>query len=208
MGSRMLRRWMVFPLKDVRSIDERLEVVENFFRETELKRLLEEKLSLIGDLERIISKAAVGRISPREVVQLKVALMAIEPIREAFLSSDNAVIRGMGEKLDPCSAIRDRIEREIVPDPPVQLNKGGVIRKGVDEQLDELRNIAFSGKDYLLQLQQQKIDETGIPSLKIAFNNSSDIISRCGIPTRIRRTPGYGNTLVNAERYITEELKA
>ena len=179
--------------------DERLDVVENFFRETELKRLLEEKLSLIGDLERIISKAAVGRISPREVVQLKVALMAIEPIREAFLSSDNAVIRGMGEKLDPCSAIRDRIEREIVPDPPVQLNKGGVIRKGVDEQLDELRNIAFSGKDYLLQLQQQKIDETGIPSLKIAFNNVF------GYYIEVRNThkdkvpdTGWKQTLVNA----------
>lgn len=210
MGSRMLRRWMVFPLKDVRSIDERLDVVENFFRETELKRLLEEKLSLIGDLERIISKAAVGRISPREVVQLKVALMAIEPIREAFLSSDNAVIRGMGEKLDPCSAIRDRIEREIVPDPPVQLNKGGVIRKGVDEQLDELRNIAFSGKDYLLQLQQQKIDETGIPSLKIAFNNVFGyyIEVRNTHKDKVPDTWIRKQTLVNAERYITEELKA
>ncbi|WP_436418480.1 DNA mismatch repair protein MutS [Petrimonas sulfuriphila] len=209
MGSRMLRRWMVFPLKDVRPIEERLDVVENFFRETALKELLEEKLSLIGDLERIISKAAVGRISPREVVQLKVALTAIEPVREAFLSSENAGLQEMGRKLDPCFVIRDRIEREIFPDPPALLNKGGVIKKGVNGQLDELREIAYSGKDYLLQLQQRKSAETGIPSLKIAFNNVFGyyIEVRNTHKDKVPETWIRKQTLVNAERYITEELK-
>lgn len=209
MGSRMLRRWMVFPLKDIRPIEERLDVVENFFRETALKELLEEKLSLIGDLERIISKAAVGRISPREVVQLKVALTAIEPVREAFLSSENAGLQEMGRKLDPCFVIRDRIEREIFPDPPALLNKGGVIKKGVNGQLDELREIAYSGKDYLLQLQQRKSTETGIPSLKIAFNNVFGyyIEVRNTHKDKVPETWIRKQTLVSAERYITEELK-
>jgi len=209
MGSRMLRRWMVFPLKDVRPIEERLDVVENFFRETALKELLEEKLSLIGDLERIISKAAVGRISPREVVQLKVALTAIAPVREAFLSSENAGLQEMGRKLDPCFVIRDRIEREIFPDPPALLNKGGVIKKGVNGQLDELREIAYSGKDYLLQLQQRKSTETGIPSLKIAFNNVFGyyIEVRNTHKDKVPETWIRKQTLVSAERYITEELK-
>lgn len=209
MGSRMLRRWMVFPLKDVRPIEERLDVVENFFRETALKELLEEKLSLIGDLERIISKAAVGRISPREVVQLKVALTAIEPVREAFLSSENAGLQEMGRKLDSCFVIRDRIEREIFPDPPALLNKGGVIKKGVNGQLDELREIAYSGKDYLLQLQQRKSTETGIPSLKIAFNNVFGyyIEVRNTHKDKVPETWIRKQTLVSAERYITEELK-
>lgn len=209
MGSRMLRRWMVFPLKDIRPIEERLNVVENFFRETALKELLEEKLSLIGDLERIISKAAVGRISPREVVQLKVALTAIEPVREAFLSSENAGLQEMGRKLDPCFVIRDRIEREIFPDPPALLNKGGVIKKGVNGQLDELREIAYSGKDYLLQLQQRKSTETGIPSLKIAFNNVFGyyIEVRNTHKDKVPETWIRKQTLVSAERYITEELK-
>ena len=209
MGSRMLRRWMVFPLKDIRPIEGRLDVVENFFRETALKELLEEKLSLIGDLERIISKAAVGRISPREVVQLKVALTAIEPVREAFLSSENAGLQEMGRKLDSCFVIRDRIEREIFPDPPALLNKGGVIKKGVNGQLDELREIAYSGKDYLLQLQQRKSTETGIPSLKIAFNNVFGyyIEVRNTHKDKVPETWIRKQTLVSAERYITEELK-
>lgn len=209
MGARMMRRWMVFPLKDAKPIENRLDVVENFFRETELKQLLEEKLSLIGDLERIISKAAVGRISPREVVQLKVALTAIEPVREAFLASENTSLREMGEQLNPCPVIRDRIEREIFPDPPALLNKGGVIRKGVHPQLDELREIAYSGKDYLLQLQQRKSAETGIPSLKIAFNNVFGyyIEVRNTHKDKIPETWIRKQTLVSAERYITEELK-
>jgi DNA mismatch repair protein MutS len=209
MGSRMLRRWMVFPLKDAKPIENRLDVVENFFREPELKRLLEEKLSLIGDLERIISKAAVGRISPREVVQLKVALTAIEPVREAFLASENTSLKEMGEQLNPCPVIRERIEREIFPDPPALLNKGGVIKKGVHTQLDELRDIAYSGKDYLLQLQQRKSAETGIPSLKIAFNNVFGyyIEVRNTHKDKVPETWIRKQTLVSAERYITEELK-
>ncbi|MDO5664606.1 MAG: DNA mismatch repair protein MutS [Bacteroidia bacterium] len=209
MGSRMLRRWIVFPLKEAKPIENRLDVVENFFRETELKQLLEEKLSLIGDLERIISKAAVGRISPREVVQLKVALTAIEPIREAFLSSDNISLKEMGEQLNPCPVIRDRIEREVFPDPPALLTKGGVIKKGVHPQLDELRDIAYSGKDYLLQLQQRKSAETGIPSLKIAFNNVFGyyIEVRNTHKDKVPETWIRKQTLVSAERYITEELK-
>ncbi len=209
MGSRMLRRWIVFPLKDTKPIEDRLNVVEDFFREPELKNLLQEKLSLIGDLERIISKAAVGRITPREVIQLKVALTAIEPIREAFLASENVSLREMGEKLNPCPIIRDRIEKEIHPDPPALINKGGFIKNGVNAQLDELRQIAFSGKDYLMQLQQRESESTGIPSLKVAFNNVF------GYYIEVRNThkdkvPAHWirkQTLVSAERYITEELK-
>lgn len=209
MGSRMLRRWIVFPLKDTRPIEDRLDVVENFFRETDLKQLLEEKLSLIGDLERIISKASVGRITPREVVQLKVALTAIEPIRDAFLASDNAGLREMGEKLNPCPVIRDRIDREIKPDPPALINRGGFIRKGVNERLDELRNISYSGKDYLNQLQKTKSEETGIPSLKIAFNNVFGyyIEVRNTHKDKVPESWIRKQTLVSAERYITEELK-
>jgi len=209
MGSRLLRRWIVFPLKDKKPIENRLDVVENFFREPELKELLEQQLSLIGDLERIISKAAVGRIAPREVVQLKVALTAIEPIREAFLASDDISLKEMGEKLNPCPVIRDRIEREIVPDPPALLNKGGIIRKGVNAELDELREIAYSGKDYLLHIQQRESERTGISSLKVGFNNVF------GYYIEVRNTHKdkvpedwiRKQTLVNAERYITQELK-
>lgn len=209
MGSRMLRRWIVFPLKDAKPIGDRLDVVENFFRETDLKQLLESRLSLIGDLERIISKASVGRITPREVVQLKVALTAIEPIRDAFLSSGNSSLKEMGEKLNPCPVIRDRIDREINPDPPALLNRGGVIRRGVDERLDELHAIAYSGKDYLNQLQRRKSEETGIPSLKIAFNNVFGyyIEVRNAHKEKVPENWIRKQTLVNAERYITEELK-
>ena len=209
MGSRMLRRWMVFPLKELEPIENRLDVVENFFRETELTSLLEQKLTLIGDLERIISKASVGRITPREVVQLKVALAAIEPIRDAFLASSNGKLKEMGDKLNPCTNIRDRIEREIHPDPPALINKGGVIKSGVNEELDELRRVAYSGKDYLLQLQQRKSEETGIPSLKIGFNNVFGyyIEVRNAHKDKVPETWIRKQTLVSAERYITEELK-
>lgn len=210
MGSRMLRRWMVFPLKDAKPIEDRLNVVEDLFRNPDLKQLLEEKLSLIGDLERIISKAAVGRISPREVVQLKIALTAIEPIREAFLASENHSLKEMGEKLNPCPIIRDRIEKEITPDdPPTLINKGGFIRKGVNEELDKLREIAYSGKDYLLQLQQRESEKTSIPSLKISFNNVFGyyIEVRHAHKDKVPETWIRKQTLVNAERYITEELK-
>ena len=209
MGARLLRRWVVFPLKEKKPIEERLSVVEHFFREPELKKLLEKQLSLIGDLERIISKAAVGRISPREVVQLKVALTAIEPIREAFLASDNPSLQKMGKQLDPCTAVRDRVEKEIKPDPPALLHKGGYIRDKVDEELDELRQIAFSGKDYLMQLQQRESERTGIPSLKVAFNNVFGyyIEVRNTHKDKVPAEWTRKQTLVSAERYITEELK-
>ncbi|MDR0825116.1 MAG: DNA mismatch repair protein MutS [Prevotella sp.] len=209
MGARMLRRWLVFPLKDAKPINSRLSVVEYFFKDIELKNLLEEQLSLIGDLERIISKVAVNRISPREVVQLKVALKAIEPIRNAFLSSDEPSLKEIGEKLNPCPVIRDRIEKEVQPDPPSLLNKGNIINKGVNKELDELRDIAYSGKDYLLKIQQRETEATGISSLKISYN------SVFGYYIEVRNThkdkvPAdwiRKQTLVNAERYITQELK-
>lgn len=209
MGSRMLRRWLLFPLKDVKPIQERQEAVEHFFRHPELKDQLEEQLELIGDLERVISKVAVGRVSPREVVQLKVALKAIEPIKAACEASGEPSLCRIGEQLNPCALIRDRIEREINNDPPSLINKGGIIAKGVNAELDELRAIAYSGKDYLLQVQQRESERTGIPSLKIAFNNVF------GYYIEVRNThkdkvPAdwiRKQTLVNAERYITEELK-
>lgn len=209
MGARMLRRWLVFPLKEVKPINDRLAVVEYFFRDPELKQLLEEQLSLIGDLERIISKVAVGRVSPREVVQLKVALKAIEPIREIFLQSDEMSLKEIGERLNSCPIVRDRIEREIQNDPPSLINKGNIINKGVNEELDRLRDIAYSGKDYLMKIQQREIEATGIPSLKISFNNVF------GYYIEVRNThkdkvPAdwiRKQTLVSAERYITQELK-
>jgi DNA mismatch repair protein MutS len=209
MGARLLRRWIVFPLREAKAIEERLNVVENFFREPELKTLLSQQLALIGDLERIISKAAVGRITPREVVQLKVALTAIEPIRDAFLASENESLQEIGKKLNPCTAIRDRIEKEIMPDPPSLMHKGGYIRKNVNSELDELRAIAYSGKDYLMQLQQRESERTGISSLKIAFNNVFGYYIEVR-NTHKEKVPAdwtRKQTLVSAERYITEELK-
>lgn len=209
MGSRMLRRWILFPLKDVKPIQERQDVVEYFFRHPEMKDLLETQLGQIGDLERIISKVAVGRVSPREVVQLKVALRAIEPIKKACEASEEPCLERIGEQLNCCALIRDRIEREISPDPPALINKGGVIAKGVNEELDQLRAIAYSGKDYLLQVQQRESERTGIPSLKIAFNNVFGYYievrntHKDKVPTEWIRK----QTLVSAERYITEELK-
>ncbi len=200
---------MVFPLKEQRAIEERLNVVEYFFRHPDFKRLVEENLQLIGDLERIVSKVAVGRVSPREVVQLKVALQAIEPIRQACMEADNPSLNRIGEQLSICPEVRDRIAREITHDPPLLANKGGFIRDGVKEELDELRKIAYSGKDYLLQIQQRESEATGIPSLKIAFNNVFGYyievrnIHKDKVPAEWIRK----QTLVNAERYITQELK-
>ena len=209
MGARLLKRWVVFPLKDEKPINERLDVVEFFFREPDFKDFIEEKLHLIGDLERIVSKAAVGRISPREVVQLKVALQAIEPIKNACLNAENESLRRIGEHLNLCESIRNRIVREIKNDPPLLVNKGGVIADGINAELDELRQIAYSGKDYLLQMQQRESERTEIPSLKIAYNNVF------GYYIEVRNThkdkvPAEWirkQTLVNAERYITQELK-
>ncbi len=209
MGARLLKRWLVFPLKDVQPINERLNVVEYFFRQPDFKELIEEQLHLIGDLERIISKVAVGRVSPREVVALKVALQAIEPIKAACMDADNASLNHIGEQLNICQFIRDRIDREIDNDPPLLINKVGVIKSGVSAELDELRRIAYSGKDYLLQIQQRESELTEIPSLKIGYNNVF------GYYIEVRNThkdkvPAEWirkQTLANAERYITQELK-
>jgi DNA mismatch repair protein MutS len=209
MGARLLKRWMVFPLKDVQPINERLNVVEYFFRRPDFKELIEEQLHLIGDLERIISKVAVGRVSPREVVALKVALQAVEPIKEACMDADNASLNHIGEQLNICRSIRDRIDKEVNNDPPLLINKGGVIKSGVNAELDELRQIAYSGKDYLLQVQQRESELTGIPSLKIGYNNVFGYyievrnVHKDKVPQEWIRK----QTLVNAERYITQELK-
>ena len=209
MGARLLKRWMVFPLKDEKPINDRLNVVEYFFRQPEFKELIEDQLHLIGDLERIISKVAVGRVSPREVVQLKIALQAIEPIKQACMEADNASLNRIGEQLNLCASVRDRIAKEINNDPPLLINKGGVIKNGVNADLDDLRRISFSGKDYLLQIQQRESELTGIPSLKVAYNNVFGYyievrnIHKDKVPQEWIRK----QTLVNAERYITQELK-
>jgi len=209
MGARLLKRWVVFPLKDEKPINERLDVVEFFFREPDFKDFIEEKLHLIGDLERIVSKAAVGRISPREVVQLKVALQAIEPIKNACLNAENESLRRIGEHLNLCESIRNRIAREVKNDPPLLVNKGGVIADGINAELDELRQIAYSGKDYLLQMQQRESERTEIPSLKIAYNNVFGyyIEVRNAHKDKVPAEWIRKQTLVNAERYITQELK-
>lgn len=209
MGARMLRRWILFPLKDVKQITDRLDVVEYFFKDSEGRELLKRHLEVIGDMERLVSKVAVGRISPRETVQLKNALKAIAPIKEYCENSDNPVIRSFGDQLNACATIRDRIERELNPDAPNATNRGNVIREGVDDELDKLRDIAYSGKDYLMHIQQRESERTGIPSLKIAYNNVF------GYYIEVRNTHKdkvpeewiRKQTLVSAERYITQELK-
>ena len=209
MGARLMKRWLVFPLKDVRPINDRLDVVEYFFRQPDFRDLVEEQLHRIGDLERILSKVAVGRVSPREVVALKVALQAVEPIKQACLEADNASLNRIGEQLNVCQSIRDRIDREINNDPPLLVNKGGVIKQGVSAELDELRQIAYSGKDYLLQLQQRESELTGIPSLKIGYNNVFGYYIEVRNVHKEKAPQEWirKQTLVNAERYITQELK-
>lgn len=209
MGSRMLRRWVLFPLKDLQPIQERQDVVDHLFRHPDLKELLDTQLEQIGDLERIISKVAVGRVSPREVVQLKVALTALEPIKQACMESEEPSLQRIGEQLNACLLIRDRIAREIQPDPPSLVNRGGIIATGVNAELDELRTIAYSGKDYLLKVQQRESEETGIPSLKIGFNNVFGYYIEVRNAHKDKVPAGWirKQTLVNAERYITEELK-
>ena len=209
MGSRLLKRWLAFPLKDVKAISERHDVVEYFFKSPEFKSLLIEKLNLIGDLERIISKASVGRISPREVVQLKVALNAIVPVKQACAESQHEVLLRISEQINPCDTIRMRIEREINNDAPMLLARGNVIKRGVSPDLDELRDLAFTGKDYLVRLQQRLTEETGIPSLKVAFNNVFGyyIEVRNTHKDKVPQEWIRKQTLVSAERYITEELK-
>ena len=209
MAGRLLRRWVVFPLKDVKPINERLDVVDYFFREPDFRELVDEQLHRIGDLERIVSKVAVGRVSPREVVQQKTALQAIKPIKMACEHADNEVLRRLGERISLCEELRERIEREIQNDPPQLVNKGGVIRDGVNTQLDELRAIAYHGKDYLLKIQEREAEATGISSLKIGYNNVF------GYYLEVRNTYKENvpqdwirkQTLAQAERYITQELK-
>ena len=209
MGGRLLRRWVSFPLRNTSAINERLDVVEYFFRDTYFRELLNDNLHRIGDLERIISKVAVGRVSPREIVQLQQALIAIEPIKKACLDCDNPHLKSIGEQLNPCLTIRERIGRELVPNPPLLINKGGIIARGVNKELDELRDIAYSGKEYLMNIQQREIEATGITSLKIAYNNVFGYYLEVRNTFKDKVPPEWirKQTLVNAERYITQELK-
>ena len=209
MGGRMLRRWLVFPLKDEKPINERLECVEYYYREPEFRQCIDDQLHRMGDLERIISKVAVGRVSPREVVQLKMALQAIQPIKTACLYANNEVLKRVGEQLNLCESIRDRIEREIQNDPPQLVVKGGVIRNGVNDELDELRHISYSGKDYLLQIQEREAQETGISSLKVGYNNVFGyyLEVRNTYKDKVPQEWVRKQTLAQAERYITQELK-
>ena len=209
MGSRLLRRWLVFPLKDEKPINQRLDIVEYFFREPDFRECIDEQLHHIGDLERIISKVATGRVSPREMVQMKVALQAIEPIKNACLQAANEALQRVGERLNVCEQLRDRIAHEIQNDPPQLVAKGGVIRDGVNSELDELRHIAYSGKDYLLQIQEREAQETGIASLKIGYNNVFGyyLEVRNTYKDKVPQEWVRKQTLAQAERYITQELK-
>ena len=209
MGARLLKRWLVFPLKDVAPIVQRQEVVEHFFRHPDMREDVRALLTRIGDLERIISKVAVGRVNPREMVQLRVALDAIEPIRNLCIEEGNESLRTLGEQLNPCKSIRQRIANEVKNDPPLQVTKGGVIADGVNAELDELRRIAYSGKEYLLEMQQREVERTGIQSLKIGYNNVFGYYIEVRNTYKEQVPPEWirKQTLVNAERYITEELK-
>ncbi len=209
MGGRLLRRWLVFPLKEEKPIHERLDCVDYFFREPEFRQCVDDQLHCIGDLERIVSKVAVARVSPREMMQLKVALHAIEPIKKACLFASNPSLHRVGDQLVLCEALRDRIEREIQNDPPQLVAKGGVMKSGVNEELDELRQIAYSGKDYLLKIQEREAQETGISSLKIGYNNVFGyyLEVRNTYKDRVPQEWVRKQTLAQAERYITQELK-
>ena len=209
MGGRLLRRWMVFPLKDEKPINERLDMVEYFFREPEFKQLIDSELQRMGDLERIVSKVAVGRVSPREVVQLKVALESLRGVKAACMSADNAILNRVGERLSLCDDLRERIEHEIVNDPPQLVNKGHVIRHGYNAELDDLRNISENGKDYLLRIQERETQQTGIASLKIGYNNVFGyyLEVRNTYKDKVPQDWIRKQTLAQAERYITQELK-
>ena len=209
MGGRLLRRWLLFPLKDEKPINQRLDVVEYYFRHPDFRQCIDEHLHRMGDLERIISKVGAGRVSPREVVQLKVALQALVPIKTACLYAENESLKRIGEQLNLCESLRDRIQKEIQPDPPLLLSKGSVIADGYDKELDELRNISNNGRNYLLRIQEREIEQTGIASLKVGYNNVF------GYYLEVRNTykdkvPAdwvRKQTLAQAERYITQELK-
>ena len=211
MGGRMLHRWLVFPLKDVTPINHRLDVVDYFFREPSFRELIDQQLQRIGDLERIISKVAVGRVSPREVVQLKNALLAIEPIKKALIPKDGfpTALSDIGDRLNLCETIRDRIAREIQPDPPMLVSKGNVIAHGCNSELDDLRSISSNGRNYLLQIQERESQQTGIPSLKVGYNNVFGyyLEVRNTYKDRVPNEWIRKQTLAQAERYITPELK-
>ena len=209
MGARMLHRWMLFPLKDVSRISERHDVVDYFFKHPDFRQLVYEQLHQIGDLERIMAKASVGRITPRDIIQLRQALQAMEPIKQACAQTDDKILSRVGEQLNPCATIRDRIAREVQPDPPLMVAKGGVIADGVSEELDRLRRIAYQGKDYLLQIQQREIQATGIQSLKIGYNNVFGyyLEVRNTYKDQVPQEWVRKQTLASAERYITQELK-
>ena len=209
MGARMLHRWILFPLRDTLQINARLDIVEHYFRNPDFRELIAEQLHLIGDLERITSKVSTGRVSPRDIVQLRNALQAIQPIKIACSEANDANLRRIGEQLSPCHSIRDRIARELKPDPPLLVQKGGVIADGVNEELDRLRQMAWGGKDYLLKLQQREAEATGIQSLKIGYNNVFGyyLEVRNTYKDQVPQNWIRKQTLVNAERYITQELK-
>ena len=209
MGARLLRRWLLFPLKDPAAINRRLDVVQSLYHHPDLRQVLASQLPLIGDLERIVSKVAVGRVTPREVVALAAALQALEPMKEACLQADNDGLNHIGEQLNVCLTLRQRIQREMADDPPLLVSKGGVIRSGVNAELDELRQMAYNGKDYLLQLQQREGAATGIPSLKIGYNNVFGYYIEVRNAHKDKVPSGWirKQTLAQAERYITHELK-
>ncbi len=209
MGGRLLRRWLVFPLKDEKPINQRLDIVDYFFREPDFRMVIDSQLQRIGDLERIVSKVAVGRVTPREMVQLKTAFQAIEPIKTACMQATNESLQKVGERLNLCEELRQRIEHEINNDPPQLVQKGGVIRDGVNSELDELRRIAYSGKDYLLQIQEREAQLTGISSLKIGYNNVFGyyLEVRNTYKDKVPQEWVRKQTLAQAERYITQELK-
>ena len=209
MGGRMLKRWLVFPLKEVQLIEQRLNVVETLFRDTSFRTLLDEQLHRIGDLERILSKAAVGRVSPREMIQLKIALQAIQPLKAACMQTNNETLNRIGEQMSLCESLRDRIEHEIQPDPPLLLSKGNVIADAFSPELDELRRISRGGRDYLMDIQQREIEATGISSLKIGYNNVFGyyLEVRNTYKDKVPQEWVRKQTLAQAERYITQELK-
>ena len=209
MGARLLKRWIALPLKELQPIRERHDVVEFILNQEEFRELLESQLQKMGDIERIVSKVAVGRITPREIIQLKNALQAIEPLKHACLEAESAALNKIGEQLNPCDSVRQTIEQQINPEAPNQVSKGNVIRQGVSAELDELREIAHSGKDYLKKIQAREIERTGIPSLKINYNNVFGyyIEVRNTHKDKVPAEWTRKQTLVNAERYITEELK-
>ncbi|MBN1252373.1 MAG: DNA mismatch repair protein MutS [Bacteroidales bacterium] len=209
MGARLMKRWLVLPLKNIKPINDRLNIVENFVNNSNQKSEIEKNIKQIGDIERLISKAALLRVNPREVVQLKNSLKAIIPIKNICNESGQSNLIKIAEQLNPCYSIIEKIENEINEEPPVQINKGNVIKEGVCEELDDLRKIMYSGKDYLKKMQERETLETGIPSLKIGFNNVFGYYFEVRNSHKNKVPEGWirKQTLVSAERYISEELK-